>query len=89
MAADELLKAAGIEVRRRGLSALVTLLMMIVGVLAGASMTWERQANRIAHLEADMRDMKPLLIRVDRALAGIEPMFRDYGRRLDRLENVR
>ena len=63
---------------------------LLAGVILGVGATWERQTQRIIRLEDDIREVRELrtiIVRIDRSLAGIEQMTRDYGRRLDRLES--
>jgi hypothetical protein len=67
----------------------VGLAVGLAGTILGAGITWGATVQRMEQLESQVRDFTPVIYRVDRATAGIEQMLRDYGRRLDRLENVR
>jgi hypothetical protein len=66
---------------------LVGLAIALAGTILGAGVTWGSTVQRMDQLEDQVRNIHPLLHRLDRSAAGIEQMLRDYGRRIDRLED--
>jgi hypothetical protein len=65
--------------------AVSTAIIIATALLTGAA-TWGSVSQRIFYLEREIVDIRPILMRLDRALSVIEQSARDTDRRLDRLE---
>ena len=58
----------------------------VAGAILGAGVAWGSLNARVVRLESEFIGQRPVLLRIDRSLSGIEQCIRDFGRRLDRLE---
>jgi len=73
--------------QRENMSAwfLNALLILATAMITGA-ITWGANNQRIVYVERELQDIRPVLMRIDRALSSIEQQSRDFHRRIDRLE---
>jgi hypothetical protein len=62
-----------------------------IGVIIGtavftAAITWGATVQRVSYVEAEIAEIRPILMRIDRTLSALEQCGRDTARRLERLE---
>ncbi len=62
------------------------ILMIVVTAFIAWVSAWGAMQNRVATLEGNIHEVKPVLLRIDLSLARIEQCITDYDRRLTRLE---